>query len=178
MLVLSYRTEERIETAIELALEITGRSDARGLLLGMQSLERLLKLREVDLHHAERALAVKDAHEQKFLRAGGCAGHEYPPFRSSVVHLVEGLAIELASQLTRRSVDGGREGADGHHIGRVGEAELSDRAATRIEENTRDETCVVFQPRERSRDQASATVGSLMNFLGLRSSSRVSLVPG
>src|SRR5450830_817265 len=152
MLVLSYRTEERIETAIELALEITGWSDARGLLLGMQPLERLLKLREVDLDHAERALAVEDAHEQKFLRPGGSAGHEYLPLHSGVVHLVEGLAIELAPELARRSVDGGSEGADRHHIGRVGEAELSDRATARIEENARDETRVVFQPRERSSD--------------------------
>src|SRR5450759_1552161 len=118
----------------------------------MQPLERLLKLREVNLDHAERALAVEDAHEQKFLRPGGSAGHEYLPLHSGVVHLVEGLAIELTPELARRSVDGGSEGADGHHIGRVGEAELSDRAAARIEGNARDETRVVFQPRERSSD--------------------------
>src|SRR2546423_9874562 len=100
MLALSYRPEERVETAIELALEVPRRKwSRRGLVLRPKFLERLLKFRKIDLDDAQRALLIEDAHEQEFLPGRGSSRHEYLPFRASMVQLVERLAVQLAPKL-------------------------------------------------------------------------------
>src|SRR5690349_18474874 len=145
MLAFSYRAKERVEAAIELAFEITGRSDSLRRSIGAQLLEGFLKLGEVHLDYTQRALAIEDTDEQKFLRSGRRARHEDLTLCAGVMHLVERFPVELTSELTGRRVDCRRERANRHHVGGVGEAELTNSAPGRIEQHTRNQPGVLHQ---------------------------------
>src|SRR4051812_15573694 len=98
-------TEECVEAAIELALEIAGWSFAGFRRFRMQLLQRLLELLEVDLYHSERAFPVEHADEQEFLLAGYAPRHEDLTLSTGVVHFQERLSVQLAPELACRRVD-------------------------------------------------------------------------
>src|SRR3954469_19617439 len=111
----------------------------------MQLTERFLKFLEIDLDDAQRAFPVEHANEKKFLGARGAPRHENLTLRACVVHLVERLAIQLASELTRRRIDRGRKRANGHYVRGLAKPELANRLAAWIEKHPRDKARVFHE---------------------------------
>src|SRR5690349_15034045 len=113
MAVLCKRPEQRIETAVEIRLQI-----ARSLAWQravIRTTKRIAKLSEVQSHETQCAFAIESSEQQTLFAAGRACSHEHALASASLMQSEKWPAVELLAELFTLCVDRCSKRACGFH---------------------------------------------------------------
>src|SRR6266550_1432586 len=124
---LSKWTKQRIETAIQIRLEILRLLTPPDECVA--SSERIAELTEVQSHEAERALTVESREKKTFPAPRSARAHENALTPSSLMQSEEWASVELLTERATRSIDRRSKRTRSFHFGRALETKLAQNSA-------------------------------------------------